>query len=173
MTLEVKKLDNVGADLVFRLLERKHLLTLEVRNNPAILVPAVMGADCYGIYEGDKLAAFLMECRAPQSHILDLTLIPEDKTLCLHGDELARISQELRSRWFVEEGWGKVQASVPKSRKNASRTLLALGFTCETRSCGIRDGITLSKGPEPLMIYGLLPSDPEVTPIMKPEEAHA
>lgn len=173
MSYEVRKLEGIGADFVFRLLERKHLLTLPVRNNPGLLVPAVMGADFYGFFDGDRMGGYIMETRSPQEHVLDVTLIPEDKTLCLHAGELCHIAEQLRSRWFEAEGWGKVQSSVPRSRKNTCRTLAALGFICETRSLGIRDGVVLGKGPEGLHIYGLLPSDPLPTPVETQEEAHA
>jgi hypothetical protein len=101
-----------------------------------------------------------METRCPTPGTLDLTLIPEDKTLCLHAEELSGLSGTLRKRWFEDEGWDKVQASVPKSRKNACRTLAAMGFVCETRSMGIRNGIHLGKEPEGVHIYGLLATDP-------------
>lgn len=171
MAYEVRKIESFTADMLFRLLERKHLLTLPVRNNPTLLVAPVMEADFYGFFDGDRVGAYLMEARSIDPGTLDLTLIPEDKTLCLHAHELLEISAGLRDRWFGQEGWSKVQASVAKSRKNACRTLSALGFVCETRGCGIRNGITLGKDPEPLHVYGLLPDDPY--PVVMQETEHA
>jgi hypothetical protein len=160
MTFTVQKIENFAPEAFFGLLHRKHLLTLPVRNNPGLLVPIVLEGDFHAICEGDRVAAYLIETRTYQEGTLDLSVIPEDKTLCLHREELAGLSEELRNRWFATEGWSKVQSSVAKSRQNTRRTLAALGFVCETRSLGIRQGITLGKEPEPLMIYGLIPTDP-------------
>lgn len=173
MTFTIQKIDNFAPEAFFGLLHRKHLLTLPVRNNPGLLVPIVLEGDFYGICEGDRVAAYLIETRTYQAGTLDLSLVPEDKTLCLHRDDLAAIAPQLRDRWFGSEGWSKVQSSVAKSRQNTRRTLAALGFVCETRSIGIRDGITLGKEPEALMIYGLMPCDPLPDGTLNKEVSHA
>lgn len=172
MKLEVRKLESMTPEALFNLLHRKHLLTLPVRNNPALLAAVALNSDFYALTEDGQPVAWLIESRTLEPGILDLALIPEDKSLNLHAEALLAVSEELRNRWFVEEGWQKVQAQIALSRKNACRTLRALGFVCETRSIGIRKGITLNKEAEPLMIYGLLPSDP-LPVILKEEVAHA
>lgn len=172
MSFEVKKIEDMTPEFLFGLLHRKHLLTLPVRNNPALLAVTALNGDFYALMDGDQTAAWLVETRTVEPGILDIALIPEDKTLCLHTLNLAKISEVLRKRWFEGEKWDKVQSSVAKSRNNTCRSLRAMGFVCETRSIGIRKAVTLGKEPEALMIYGLLPDDP-VPAYELMEEAHA
>lgn len=172
MSFEIRKINDMTPEFLFGLLHRKHLLTLPIRNNPAMLATIAINGDFYAIEDGDKTLGWLIEARTMEPGTLDLALIPEDKTLCLHGVELVRLSEKLRERWFHVEHWDKVQVQVAKSRNNTCRTLKAMGFVCETRSIGIRNGVTLGKGAEPLMIYGLLPSDP-VPMVEMMEETHA
>lgn len=174
MNFEVKKIEDMTPEFLFGLLHRKHLLSLPVRNNPVLLANLAINGDFYAVMDNGQTVAWLIEARSLEPATLEVALVPEDKTLCLHTEKLSKLAWVLRDRWFSQEGWGKVQAQVAKSRSNACRTLKALGFVCETRSIGIRKGITLSKDAEPLMIYGLLPDDP--IPVLESpavEESHA
>jgi len=175
--IQVKKIPDMTPEFLFGLLHRKHLLTLPARNNPAILANVAVNGDFYALTEGDQTLAWLIETRGMEPGVLDLALVPEDKVLCQRVVQLARLSEELRERWFEKEGWEKIQVQVAMSRKNTCRSLRALGFVCETRSIGIRKAVTLNKESEALMIYGLLPDDPKPAPLSVPElmmeEAHA
>lgn len=174
MSFEVKKITDMTPDFLFGLLHRKHLLTLPVRNNPALLANVALNGDFYAIMDKDTTSAWIIETRGMEPGILEMALIPEDKTLCLHSEQLCRISEKLRDRWFGREGWDKVQVQVAKSRNNVCRSLRAMGFVCETRSIGIRKAVTLGKEAEALMIYGLLPDDPLPVPVSEMmEESHA
>lgn len=165
MSYEIRKLDNFTPQALFGLLQRKHLLTLPIRSNPALLATVAVHGDFYTLNDRETVLAYLIETRSMEPGILDLALVPEDKNLCLHEGKLAELAPQLRDRWFKAEGWEKVQVQVAKSRKNTCRTLKALGFICETRSIGIRKAVTIGKEAEALMIYGLLESDPVPTPL--------
>lgn len=114
---------------------------------------------------------------------LTFTWIPEVKRLHTRKADLAKLALELRALWFTN-GITRVEARTTTKRTQTIRALKNIGFRQETLDTGLRSGVDYGKGPEGVIILGLLESDPlrhfddatghirEESPILQEEVAH-
>lgn len=134
--------------------------------------------------EGDEALVLASAITMPiDDHSLMFTWIPEVKRLHTRKTDLIDLAVELRALWF-QNGVKRVEARSTTKRTQTIRTLKNIGFKQETLDSGLRSGVDYGKGPEGVVILGMLESDPlrhmtdalghksEEAPIMQEEVAH-
>lgn len=163
MTLELIPIDRISGPDLYALMDSHNLITLGMAVGPGRLIQVANGSDFYLWHEDGEPIATQVETRNAEPGILDIALFPEDRTASKRlWNDFRAIGFALRKRWFEEQKFNRVQATVPASRVNTERMLRALGFVEETRkNSGIRDYFTFLNGHrENANIWGLLASDP-------------
>lgn len=133
--------------------------------------------------EGDEADVLAVALTMPiDENTLSFTWIPEVKRLHIRKADLATLAVELRGFWF-QAGIRRVEARTTTKRTQTIRALKNIGFKQETLESGLRSGVDYGKGPEGVVILGMLESDPirhiddvprhEETLILEAEVTHA
>lgn len=109
--------------------------------------------------EGDDALVLASGLSTPlDMHTLSFQWIPEVKRLHTRKVDLATLAVELRELWFTN-GIRRVEARTTSSRTQTIRSLKNIGFRQETLDGGLRSAIDFGKGPEGVVILGMLESD--------------
>lgn len=182
--MKMKKMGQLNPTQLYNMLDNHGLVPKgqsEVAMLRVIQTRASEGIFCV-VTEDDSdlvLAATLSYPTSPRS--LGFIWVPEVKRLNHRKPDLAELAKDFRAFWF-QQGIYRVEAHVPTSRSQTTRTLKAMGFRQETLDSGLRDTVDFGNGPEGILILGMLESDPvrqvqgdalrHVEPILNTEECH-
>lgn len=126
-------------------------------------IRVMAGNSAFGLIvdgDGDEALVLASTFTMPlNDNTLSFTWIPEVKRLHTRREDLVHLAVELRNLWF-QSGIRRVEARTTTKRTQTIRTLKNLGFKQETLDSGLRSGVDYGKGPEGVVILGMLESDP-------------
>ena len=184
--MKLKAMDQLTAVELFELLSKHSLIPQGIPCEimlGAIKTLAENSAFCLVVDgEGDEALVLASAITAPyDANTLLFTWIPEVKRLHTRKADLATLAAELRAIWFTD-GIKRVEARTTSTRTQTIRSLKNMGFRQETIDGGLRGAVDYGKGPEGVVILGMLNSDaprhiPDAVghkePILSVEEVHA
>ena len=159
--IQMIAVDAFDVETLFRFMDEHGLISSALRRAPGLLAN-MQRASSYCIWnDGANPLALMLEIPLPEEGVMELVIIPEDKSLGKQRDDLVEFSKKLRGRWFDCLGMRRIQSHVPASRVNMQRIMRWLGFVEETKKgVGLRNAIRLGDKPEAIIVYGLLEGDP-------------
>ena len=142
----------------------KHRLLPRNLEDPNVCISLAESSDVGFLHEGERVLAVILETH-PSRDVVELIWVNEVGRLHQRKEELFRVAESLRHRWFMEGSKERIGVHVPIARTQTIRTLKALGFRLETLPWGIRSCQTYGNHMESMAVLSLLPTDPIKVPL--------
>lgn len=170
--IQMVAVDALDAQTLFKYMEEHGLISEGFKRAPGLMVNLQM-ASTYCVWnDGRDPLALMLEIIGDEPKLMEIIIIPDDKSLGKRKNEIIEFGWKLRERWFGALGMRRVEARVPASRVNMQRIMRGLGFKLETPN-GLHNAINLGEAPESLLIYGLWKELPMRSIVVEPENSVA